>query len=134
MFRGFQGRIGKQKNGKFCFSSPRVDIGMVITPLQSYELTLFFLVDPPTHCHIIVFTTSFWPNALPPAPSPCTCLFISHMIFKKMLHHATIRCLSWSDGVVHFYQPSNHGKSHLQVSHCSSTRLHSCLRLSINST
>src|SRR5258707_2835669 len=97
-------------------------------------LFLFFLVEPTTHFHIIVFTTSFQPITLPCAPSPCTCLFISHMIFEKMVHHATIGCLLWSSGVVHFYQPSNHGKSHLQVSCCGSTRLHSCLRLSINST
>src|SRR5258708_22377885 len=97
-------------------------------------LFLFFLVEPMTHFHIIVFTTSFWPNALPHAPSPCMHLFISCTIFKKMVHCATIGCLSWSGGVVHFYQPSNHGKSHLRVLCCSSTRLHSCLRLSINST
>src|SRR5258708_21503282 len=97
-------------------------------------LFLFFLVEPMTHFHIIVFTTSFRPNALPHAPSPCMCLFISCMIFEKMVHHATIGHLSWSSGVVHFYQPSNHRKSHLLVSHCSSTRLYSCLRLSIDST
>src|SRR5258708_35222113 len=79
--------------------------------LQNFSVSIcififiLFLVEPMTHFHIIVFTTSFWPNALP-----------------------------WSSGVVHFYQPSNHGKSHLQVLHCGSTRLHSCLRLSINST
>src|SRR5258705_3854171 len=73
-------------------------------------LFLFFLVEPMTHFHIIVFTTSFWPNALPCAPSPCTCLFISCMIFEKMVHHATIGHLSWSSGVVHFYQPSKSWK------------------------
>src|SRR5258708_28504432 len=31
----------KQKNGKFRFSSPRIDMGTAITPLESYEFTGF---------------------------------------------------------------------------------------------
>src|SRR5260370_15382518 len=50
--------------------------------LQNFSVSIcififiLFLVEPMTHFHIIVFTTSFWPNALP-----------------------------WSSVVVHFYQP-----------------------------
>src|SRR5260221_578506 len=54
-FRGFRGRIGKQKNGKFRFSSPRVDMGTAITPLESYELTGFLRICTTTIGTLQVF-------------------------------------------------------------------------------
>src|SRR5260221_3379046 len=54
-FRGFRGRIGKQKNGKFRFSSPRVDMGTEITPLESYELTGFLRICTTTFGALLKF-------------------------------------------------------------------------------
>ncbi|HEX9503313.1 MAG TPA: hypothetical protein VF974_03245, partial [Patescibacteria group bacterium] len=39
-----EGITSKQKNGKFRFSSPRIDMGTAITPLESYELTGFLRI------------------------------------------------------------------------------------------
>jgi len=44
MSRGPRGKIGKQKNHKFHFLSPRADIGTVIAPLESYEFTGFLRI------------------------------------------------------------------------------------------
>src|SRR5258708_34143582 len=38
----------KQKNGKFRFSSPRIDMGTAITPLESYEFTGFSRIGTTT--------------------------------------------------------------------------------------
>jgi len=64
MFRGFQGRIGKQKNGKFCFSSPRVDIGTAITPLESYKLTGFLRICMTTFEALLKFHDFILPPLL----------------------------------------------------------------------
>ena len=75
------------------------------------------------------FSTTF-----PPAPSPYMHLSISQMTFETMGHPVTIGPSSWNGGAFHYYWQSSHKKSLSPVSHCGSTKLHSCLRSSINST
>src|SRR5258705_12793913 len=48
-------KIGKQKNGKFRFSSPRVDMGTAIAPLESYELTVFSRICTTTFKTLLKF-------------------------------------------------------------------------------
>ncbi len=55
MFREFRGKIGKQKIGKFRFSSLRVDMGTAITPLESYELTGFLRIYATTFGVVLKF-------------------------------------------------------------------------------
>src|SRR5260221_7015529 len=48
-------KIGKQKNGKFRFSSPRIDMGTEIAPLESYELTVFSRICTKTFGALLKF-------------------------------------------------------------------------------
>src|SRR5260221_1253910 len=57
-------KIGKQKNGKFRFSSPRVDIGTAITPLESYELTGFLIICTTTFGALLKFHDFILPSLL----------------------------------------------------------------------
>src|SRR5260221_1971247 len=54
---------GKQKNGKFRFLSPRVDIGTEITPLESYELTGFLRICTTTFGALLKFHDFILPLA-----------------------------------------------------------------------
>src|SRR5258708_1070790 len=67
----------KQKNGKFRFSSPRIDMGTAITPLESYEFTGFSRIGTMTIGTLPEFHDFFYP------PSG---IIVEYLVFPCQIH------------------------------------------------
>ena len=110
------------------------DVIQYVKEYERYVCFAFVSFFVKTTHPIIAFITSSQLTAFPPAPSLYMHLSISQMTFETTVHPVTIGPSSWNSGAVHYYWQSSHKKSLSPVLHCGSTKLHRCLRPSINST